>query len=156
MCFYICSEVVHPTFTPHIFFCLSKVWSMLHHGLVGQVQNKIKNIYIFSGIFLTVFVFYNKILVFLKKWLHNVCPYWIRTITTKEFFSLSCLLVESSNLAYIKPEVLQSILLKWSRDWNWKLIFWRNNFKTFVEIWFEPSITRRFFFRAVYYPEHRF
>ena len=26
--------------TTSIFLCLSKVWSMLHHGSVGQVQNK--------------------------------------------------------------------------------------------------------------------
>ena len=34
----------------YIFFRLSKVWSMLHHGSVGQVQNKIKNTRIYFQI----------------------------------------------------------------------------------------------------------
>ena len=64
--FYFLSEDVHLTFPLLIFFCLSKIWSMLHHGTVERVQNKIKNTHIFSGTFLAVaVVFCNKIFVFI-------------------------------------------------------------------------------------------
>ena len=47
----------------------------------------------------------------LQKWLHNFYPNFIWTIDINEFFLGGCLLVERSNLANIKPEVLESTFL---------------------------------------------
>ena len=40
-------EFVHLAFSLHIFFSLSKVWSMLYHGWMRRVQNKVKNTLIY-------------------------------------------------------------------------------------------------------------
>ena len=54
------------------FFYLSKIWSMLHHGLVGHVQNKVKNALYISRYFLTDFVFHNNICVFIFIYVVNM------------------------------------------------------------------------------------
>ena len=55
---------------------------------------------------------------FVKKWLHNFCLNLVWTINIREFrFLGGYFLVERSNLANIKPEVLQPTFLKLSRDW---------------------------------------
>ena len=41
-------------------FYLRDVWSMLHHGSVGRVQNKVNNALIYFQVFLTVFVVFQK------------------------------------------------------------------------------------------------
>ena len=58
------SYVVHLTFPPHILYCLSKVWSMLHHGSVGRVQNKVKNTLTYFQVLFRQFL-----LFFIKKFL---------------------------------------------------------------------------------------
>ena len=57
----------------------------------------------------------------LKKWLHDFCPHFVRAMDIKGFSLGGCLLVERSNWAYIKPEVLQSTFWKLSRHWYQKI-----------------------------------
>ena len=63
--FYFPSEILHLMFPPHFFFRLNKVWSMLHHGSVGRVQNK-ECYFIFSETFLAVFCCLSQWNLFLK------------------------------------------------------------------------------------------
>ena len=81
--FYFPSEFVYLSFPPHIFFCLTKVWSMLHHGSVGRVQNKIKNTHIFSGTFVAVFVVtHNKNFVFIMMYTLNTAYFlWVGNVS---------------------------------------------------------------------------
>ena len=61
------TERVPLTISFHLYFLrIPKVWSMLHHGLVGQVENKECN-FMFTDIFVTFFfvVFYKIICVFI-------------------------------------------------------------------------------------------
>ena len=55
-------QVVHLTFPPYIFSISLKVWSMICHGSVRQVQNKIKNVLLYFHV-----LFWQFLLFFIKK-----------------------------------------------------------------------------------------
>ena len=79
---YICSFVKYKydigrclsKFPSSCFFCLIKVRSMLHHGSVGRVQNKIRNglIYFEVPFWQNFFFFHNKICVFIRIYAVNM------------------------------------------------------------------------------------
>ena len=123
-------------------FYLRDVWSMLHHGSVGRVQNKVNNALIYFQVFLTVFVVFQKGYRNLSV---NPNPWMLKCKHLKR--TLLCLIIGGLNKIQ-QGEISILVKIKWwggggigglghsliITEWTWKIFF-----SKFTK-WLQPTI----------------
>ena len=98
---------------------LSKVWSMLHHGPAGRVQNKASCIHIFFWIFFSFINYKICVFIIVSSLFDEVSNFSIRILTNQK----QKLVIRTCQWNYMTNHIIENLFdggfLNWRYTWKW-------------------------------------